>query len=244
MLRESGDLESLVLEGSKIIGVSLDAGQAAKFSLYAELLKEWNRKVNLTAITRLQDIAIKHFLDSLLGVAFLDPGSTIVDVGSGGGVPGIPLAIGLPSCIITLVEATDKKAQFLKHAVRELKLYNVSVVKGRAEDIARMEDYRETFNFAVTRAVGHLSVVSEYCLPLVRPGGYFLAYKGPNAEEELQTAREALAVLGGKEAAVHEAVLPFSSERRTMVLICKNEPTPKKYPRRAGIPLKRPLGKN
>jgi len=204
------------------------------FDTYLKELLEWNKKFNLTSITDPEEIRTKHFEDSLslLNTVHLTTQS-LVDVGAGAGFPGIPLKLACPDIKLTLLEATKKKVEFLKHIVSVLSLENVEVVWGRAEEIAK--EKRECFDLAVSRAVAKLNVLSEYCLPLVRAGGIFVAYKEEEVEAEVEEAKNAIATLGGQIREIKKFPL------RSLVIIDKVRETPSKYPRRAGMAKKRPL---
>jgi 16S rRNA (guanine527-N7)-methyltransferase len=210
------------------------------FKIYLKELLEWNKKFNLTAITDPEEIRTKHFEDSLALLQVIDLTSqSVIDVGAGAGFPGIPIKIVRPEIKLTLLEATRKKVEFLKHIVSALALKDVEIIWGRAEDIAK--EKRESFDIAVSRAVAKLNVLCEYCLPFVKVGGTFASYKEEKVEEEIEEAKEAVEILGGKFIEAKKIRLPDSAIVRTMVIIEKISPTPAKYPRRAGIAKKRPL---
>lgn len=225
-------------------GLELTNEQLVSFRVFGEELLDWNQRLNLTALTSGEEVAIKHFLDSLLCLRAMQalPGSSLVDVGSGGGFPGVPLAIVHPEVRVTLLEAAKKKAEFLEHAVKTLGLSAVVLWK-RAEDAGRDISLRESFDYVVARAVAPLAVLAEYCLPLCRPGGRFVAMKGPEgrAEAEAAAAGRAIDLLGGDVSGVDEYELPFGMGRRSLVIVRKTGTTPVTYPRRPGIPSKRPL---
>lgn len=234
-------LMCLMLEGSSALGCELKEQTALQLMDYLDLVLEWNKKVNLTAITDGRDFIIKHFVDSLAGVSLLGPSGKLVDVGSGAGFPGLVLKIFYPGLEVCLVESVGKKAQFLKAAAGTLGLEGVEVVCARAEEVGRNSKYREAFDYAVCRAVSELAVVAEYCLPLVKVEGSLVAYKGDKAEEELSRAERAIALLGGTVQQVYQVKLPFLGDGRTLIKVCKQEICPEKYPRRTGVPAKRPL---
>lgn len=240
-MSERQEMGSLLKEGCQALGLSLEEGQVQLFLEYLELVREWNRKINLTAIVDEKEFIIKHFLDSLTGAKIISGNGLLADIGSGAGLPGLALKIFYPGLRVTLVESLGKKAEFIATAARALKLENVQVVCGRAEELGRDPSFREGFEFAVCRAVSELAVIAEYCLPLVKAGGIFLAYKGEKAEEELSRGQGALPLLGGELSRIHKVKLPFSGDPRTLLEIKKITPTPEKYPRRTGIPAKRPL---
>ncbi len=213
-----------------------------RFSRYLELLLEWNAKFNLTTIDTPSEVWRKHFLDSLSALLVMKPTGRVVDVGSGAGFPGIPLAIACPGLEVTLVDSLGKRVRFLTEVVAGLGLSeSVSVVQARAEDLGRMPEHRERYSYAVTRAVGSLSVLAEYCLPLVRRGGAMVAMKGPAAFAETEAAERAVRVLGGSGLTTLAWVLPGGGEERVIVTVKKLGTTPPTYPRRAGLPSKQPL---
>lgn len=219
-------------------GFSCPAQVPGKLALYYELLVDWNSKTNLTALTEPDDYINKHILDSLYPARHLQTGA-LVDVGTGAGFPGLPLKLLLPQIQLTLVEASAKKVAFLEHCLKSLDV-EAKVYHGRAEELGRMS-HRESFNFAITRAVATLSVICEYCLPLLTLGGTLLALKGPGGEEEVKSAAGALKLLGGTVGDIFRYQLP-NGDQRSLILIEKVQLTPNKYPRRSGMPAKKPLG--
>lgn len=222
-------------------GLALDRRQLDQFAAYTDELRRWNERVNLTAITTEPEIAARHFLDSLrCALSWGEEPRRLIDVGAGAGFPGLPLKILRPELRLALVESVEKKAAFLRHMVAVLGLSGVEVAVARAETIGHAEAHREHYDVAVARAVAELRVLAEYCLPLCRVGGRFLAPKGAQVEPELQAAQEAIAVLGGRIGAVEQVELP-GVERRTLVVVEKIAPTPPQYPRAVGVPSKRPL---
>ena len=225
--------------------IDLTEKQKKQFQLYFEDLIETNKHVNLTRITEEKDVYLKHFYDSItplfeFGDVFKE-NMTLCDVGAGAGFPSIPIKIIMPSLKITIVDSLAKRLTFLKGLVEKLGLSDVELVHGRAEDVGQNSKYREKFDLVTARAVANMTVLSEYCLPLVKKDGYFIALKGPKAEDELKTGQKALSVLGGKLIKDKELTLPNSDEERTLVLIKKIKNTPKKYPRQAGTPRKTPI---
>lgn len=209
------------------------------FERYFELLTEYNARFNLTSITEREEVYEKHFLDSVLGESLFEQNARVLEVGSGAGFPSLPLKILRNDLNFTLVESTGKKCEFLKTAVRELGLSGVTVLYGRAEDYARNPEYREQFDVCCARAVARLNTLSEYCIPFLKVGGAFIAYKG-DADEELAEAQNAINLLGGKAAQAYFYSLP-SGAKRTLVLIKKQKNTPKNYPRGQGKERKNPL---
>jgi len=231
----------------ELLGRDLSRCQLDAFTWYSSELREWNRRFNLTAIKDPAEIEIRHFLDSLTCILAIgtDVGDQIVDVGTGAGFPGIPIKILYPNMSLTLVEATGKKAEFCNHVVGGLGLKKVQVVHGRAEDIARDSTHREVYDIALARAVAPLQVLVEYLLPFLRLGGRAIAQKGETAHAEAHEAEGALGILGGCVERLIPFELPGVVETRYLVVLKKLSATPEKYPRRAGIPEKRPLqGKN
>lgn len=222
-------------------GLMLTDEQQRAFEAYYRELIDWNVRINLTSITEREQIIVKHFLDSL-SVAPQIPqhAQTLIDIGTGAGFPGIPLKITLPALRVTLLEATGKKVEFLKHIITQLKLSNTIALQARAEDASQNPAHREQYDVAVARAVANLATLSEYALPFVRVGGIFIAQKGVNIDDELKQAEFALKELGGRVLKLAPVQLP-SLEQRHLIIIEKTKPTPAKYPRRAGIPERKPL---
>jgi 16S rRNA (guanine527-N7)-methyltransferase len=223
--------------------VALPEEQLYLFSQYYRLLLEWNEKINLTAITAPDAVIEKHFLDSLLAgkILPLDGSSNVADIGTGAGFPGLPLKIVYNNLTLTLVDSLNKRINFLQEVIARLALKNISCIHGRAEDLARVAVLREKFDVAVSRAVAYLPVLLELCLPFVRVGGYFISYKGPEADLEVHEAKKALKELGGEITDIQKFNLPVSGDRRTLLAIKKVGETPGKYPRKAGLPGKNPL---
>lgn len=229
--------------------IHLDQNQIERFFLFLKELKKWNRKFNLTSITDDREIIVKHFIDSLsCGLVFPSishPPSAIsvIDVGSGAGFPGLPLKIYRPEVKLTLLEATRKKVDFLFHICEKLELKDVEIIWGRAEEYAHRLQYREQDDIVVSRAVARLNVLAELCLGFVKPAGLFIAQKAGQINEELKESSKAIRVMGGKLAKVIGYRLSVGREEisRNLVVIKKVKRTPEKYPRRAGIPAKRPI---
>lgn len=211
-----------------------------QFGLFASLLSEYNKKYNLTSICDIKEVYIKHFLDSILPKDCFSDKASVIEIGSGGGFPSIPLKIVRKDLKFTLVESTGKKCEFLETAVDKLSLDCVQVLNIRAEDGAKDASLREKFDFAVARAVARLNTLCEYCLPYVKIGGKFLAYKGA-FEEELEEALNALEILGGKVEKVYSYSLPEGCGERSVIVIKKVKKTPEKYPRGQGLERKKPL---
>jgi len=217
----------------------------AAFQTYYEELIAWNERANLTAITDYQEVQIKHFLDSLSCLLVLAELPIWrwrrLDIGAGAGFPGLPLKIARPQMELTLLEAKKKRVQFLQHLVEILGLPGVAIIRGRAEELGRQPGHREGYDLVLARAVATLPVLLEYALPLCRIGGIFLAQKGPDIKEELESAQVALRVLGGRLLEARGLELPRSMGRRNLLVVGKVARTPEKYPRRPGVPAKRPL---
>ena len=223
------------------LDIALSEEQILQFETYFDMLIEKNKVINLTAITEFEEVIEKHFLDSLnlIRVIDLKAEKRIIDLGTGAGFPGIPLKIAFPNLHIVLADSLNKRIKFLKEVIEELSLDNVDAVHGRAEDLAQKQDYREKFDYCVSRAVANLSTLSEYCLPFVKTGGQFISYKSGDCEEEINSSKNAIKVLGGKIVNVEKFELGDSN--RSFVVISKKGLTPKKYPRKAGLPSKSPL---
>ena len=233
------------------IGISLSDEQAKAFVRYYELLVEWNSFMNLTAITEPDEVLIKHFADSLSPFSGLvkdaplsvTEGIKLIDVGTGAGFPALPLKIAFPQINVTMLDSLGKRVKFLNEVITQLGLTNTEAIHGRAEDLARDAAHRENYDIVVSRAVANMRTLSEYCMPFVKQGGTFLAYKaaeymeGAEAEESLK----AIKILGGEQPVVRDLTLPDGDSKRCLVYIRKNSSTPKKYPRKAGTPSKEPL---
>lgn len=211
----------------KEYGIVIEDIQKERFYAYYKLLKEYNEKFNLTAITEEKEVYVKHFIDSALAVELLK-GDNLIDVGSGGGFPALPIKIIKPEIKVTLLEATEKKCEFLNVVIKELGLDGAEVICGRAEDYAKKEEFREKFDISTARAVARLNVLAEYCLPFVKKGGIFVAYKG-DADEEIKEAEKAVKLLGGKIITQDKYVL--DGAKRTLVIAEKQKNTDAKYPR-------------
>jgi 16S rRNA (guanine527-N7)-methyltransferase len=234
----------LLQTGAREWGLTLAPSQVEAFRLYYEQLLIWNERINLTSITAYEEVQVKHFLDSLSCLQVVDtiaPGARCIDIGAGAGFPGLPLKIARPTLRLTLLESVGKKARFLAHIVEALGLPETDVVQGRAEELGRDPGYREVFDVALARAVAHMSVLVEYALPLVQVGGIFVAQKGADIEDEMESASTAIELLGGELREIRTVRLPGSETPRHLVVVQKLAPTEAKYPRRPGIPAKRPL---
>ena len=229
--------------GIDALQVCLDEHQISQFITYYELLVEWNRFMNLTAITEFEEVCTKHFIDSISLCNAIDCNKeySVIDVGTGAGFPGIPLKIAFPSLKITLLDSLGKRVKFLNEVIAQLGLKNIEAIHGRAEDFAKPDLLREKYDLCVSRAVANLSTLSEYCLPYVKPDGFFISYKSEKIVDEINLAENAIEILGGEVYDQKEFMLPFSDIYRNLFMIKKVKNTPKKYPRKAGLPSKQPL---
>jgi len=225
---------TILEEGCKELGITLDENQKKQFTDFYEYLVEKNKVMNLTGITEFQEVLIKHFLDSLACVKAVDMSriKRIMDIGTGAGFPGVPLKIAFPHLEACLLDSLKKRVNFLEETFQMLKLENITAIHGRAEEYAKNKQYRETYN---------LATLSEYCLPYVKTGGYFISYKSGTVQEEVEQAQKAVKILGGKIQDVVYFQLPDSEIQRSLVVIEKIKATPGRYPRKAGTPLKEPL---
>ncbi len=230
----------MIFYGEKI-DIKFTEEQLNQFYEYMNLLLEWNEKINLTAITDPNEVILKHFIDSLTINKYIKENSTLADVGTGAGFPGIPLKILRPDLKITLVDSLNKRINFLNEVINKLNLVNIETVHSRIEDFGKDKKYRESFDFVTARAVANLAVLSEYLLPIAKVGGQCVCMKGSSVEEELSNGKNAIKVLGGKIKNIDEFVLPDSDMSRNVIIIDKIKNTPNKYPRKAGIPVKEPL---
>lgn len=236
-------MEKLIRAAQDLFGIHLTGRQVVALMTFERELLTWNEKVNLTAIRDAESIRLKHFLDSFSCVLAWKgrPPARLVDVGTGAGFPGLPLKILYPSMHLTLVESVGKKAAFCRHIVETLKLTNVEVLAARAEEVGRLPAHREQYDWAVARAVANLPILSEYLLPLVRVGGYMLAQKGASGPAEAAKAGHAIKVLGGSVKQLIGVRIPGVDEDRYLLVVEKIAATPKTYPRKPGIPAKKPL---
>lgn len=224
-------------------GISLDDEAVDGFMAYKDMLIEWNERINLTSITNDMGIIIKHFIDSLLcySTGVIRPDARLMDIGTGAGFPGLALKIAFPSLKVCLMDSVQKKLNFLDNVIKALSLEDVELIWGRAEDYACKKGYRETFDVVTARAVASLPVLAEYCLPFAKVGGYVLCMKGPDVDGELMKADKAIKLMGGRLGDVLRAELPMSGGDRRIVVLNKVTRTPAAYPRRAGIPSKKPI---
>lgn len=232
-------MNELLSTGAKELGIALTAKQLDQFSAFLDLLRDWNQRMNLTAITDERDIVVKHFLNALTLLPLVNlSGKSVIDVGTGAGMPGIPLAIACPDARFTLMDALQKRIGFLDEVVRELDLANVTTVHARAEELGQDAAHREQYDVAVARSVASLPVLAEYCLPLTRVGGQFVAFKAHDAHEDATWAFE---TLGGTLVSREAVTIPGSDITHDILVVTKTTATPDGYPRRAGKPKKSPL---
>lgn len=224
-------------------GLHLSASQLEQFRLYYQLLVEWNKRINLTALTEEGEVYLKHFYDSLTAAFFYDfnPQLKLADVGAGAGFPSLPLKICFPHLKVTIVDSRAKRITFLHHLVELLGLTQVDLYHARAEELGQQDEHREQYDLVLARAVARFNVLSELCLPLVKVGGTFLALKGSKGEAELQEGKGALRQLGGELIHLHRFHLPLGGGERQLITIGKKRATPKRYPRQPGLPAKKPL---
>ena len=240
-------MQNIIRKKASQMEIELNDYQIEQFINYYSILIEWNRVMNLTAITEYEEVVNKHFIDSLSLIKTIDrkifrSGSiSVIDIGTGAGFPGIPLKIAFPEIKITLLDSLNKRIKFLNEVVEEIGLKEVQTLHGRAEDYARKQEYREKYDLCVSRAVANLAVLSEYALPYVKKSGYFISYKSGNIEEEIKESTRAVEILGGKIEKVEKFILPETEIQRSLVKIRKENSTGKKYPRKAGVPSKEPL---
>lgn len=238
---EKKEFELLLKERMEQIGIDLNEFQIEQFYRYMNLLLKWNQNINLTAIVEPKEIILKHFIDSVMISKYLERKDNLIDVGTGAGFPGIPLKIVKPNIKITLLDSLNKRVLFLQEVIKELKLDNIEVFHGRAEEFGKNEKYREKFDIVTSRAVANLSTLSEYMLPFVKIKGYCICMKGAEIEEELDTAKNAIYILGGKIEKIDSFNLLNTDMKRNNLILIKEKSTPSKYPRKAGMPAKEPI---
>ncbi len=234
---------NLLKEGAFQLGLDLQDDDLDRFQKYKELLKEWNKKINITAITEDEEIDSKHFLDSLtpFTTGIFNGKKRVIDIGSGGGFPGLPLKIVNPDLEMTLLDSLNKRIIFLKEVISQLELDGVMAIHGRAEELSITPNYREKYDICISRAVASLDTLSEYCIPFVKVGGYFISMKGSDIDEELESSQNAIRLLGGKVSEKKLVEIPGSDIVHSLIIIHKVSETPTKYPRGGGKPKKNPL---
>lgn len=236
-------MNNVLTEKVKELSILLNDKQIQQFEQYYNILVEWNKVMNLTAITEYEEVVEKHFLDSLtiVNAIHVEKIETLIDVGTGAGFPGIPLKIAFPHLKVTLLDSLNKRIKFLNEVIDLLELNDIKAIHGRAEDYAKQAEYREQYDICVSRAVANLATLSEYCLPYVKVDGLFVPYKSGEIDEELKSSEKAVSILGGKVDEVVKFQLPGTDIGRSFVKIHKIKETKKKYPRKAGMPTKEPL---
>ena len=231
------DFKNKIIDLSKKINVQ----QTTKYFKYMNLLLDWNEKINLTAITEVDDVILKHFIDSMTILKYIEDGSKIIDVGTGAGFPGIPIAIMKEDTEINLLDSLNKRINFLKEVCSELKIDNVEAIHGRAEEMGQNKQHREKYDITISRAVANMTTLVEYLLPFVKVGGICICMKGAEIDKELEEAKFAIKELGGEIVNQEKFMLPNSDMARNIVLIKKIKQTSNKYPRKAGTPSKSPM---
>ncbi len=239
MLKE--EFTNRMQELAKKIGILLNEKQINKFYIYMNLLLDWNEKINLTAITEPSEIILKHFIDSITIEKYINKNTTLIDVGTGAGFPGIPLKIIRDDIEIVLLDSLQKRVNFLQETIKNLELTKIEAIHSRVEEFSRNKAKRESFDYATSRAVANLSTLSEYLIPLVKVNGKCICMKGSEIKDELEQSQNAISVLGGIIENVDNFLLPESDITRNVIIIKKESKTPNKYPRKAGIPAKEPL---
>ncbi len=238
---EKEEFSKKLKDTMKKINIEITDKQVNDFYNYMNLLLEWNEKINLTAITEENDIILKHFVDCGTILKYIKDNSSIIDIGTGAGFPGIPLKILNNSLKITLMDSLNKRIIFLNNVIEELKLSNIEAIHARAEELARNRNYREKFDIVTSRAVANLSTLSEYMLPFVKKNGIAISMKGSNIDEELNNSKKAIKILGGKIEKIDNFNLAETDNLRNIIILRKIEKTPKEFPRKAGKPSKEPI---
>lgn len=239
-MKKNEFFEKLKLKVNKL-NIKLNDKQLEKFYNYMIILLKWNENINLTAITEPEEIITKHFIDSLTVAKYIENNSKIVDIGTGAGFPGIPLAIVNDSSSFTLVDSLNKRINFLNEVTNNIELKNVTTIHNRAEEFGNNKQYREMYDIAVSRAVARLNILVEYLLPAVKIGGKCICMKGSDVQEEIVESKKAIELLGGKIEKIEEFYLPDTNIKRTIIIINKIKNTPSKFPRKAGMPTKKPI---
>ncbi len=235
------EFSDLMIDYGKEINIVFTEEQLQKFYQYMNLLIEWNEKINLTAIVEPKEIILKHFIDSLTIIKYIEPNKSVIDIGTGAGFPGIPVKIMREDLDITLLDSLNKRIHFLNEVIQKLELKNITAIHARIEEFAKNKQYREAFDVATSRAVANLTTLSEYMLPMVDLKGMAICMKGSEINEEISKSKNSIKLLGGKIDKIEEFTLPKSDNRRNLILIKKERQTPGKYPRKPGIPSKEPL---
>ena len=235
--------KDLLIQGLSELNIDITKKQLDQFMKFYQMLVETNKVMNLTSITQIDEVMVKHFIDSALIVKAVDLSQvqTLIDVGTGAGFPGIPIKILFPNIKVTLLDSLNKRLKFLNDVIQKLELENIETIHGRAEDFGKNRAYREKYDIVVSRAVANLSTLSEYCIPFVKKGGQFISYKSAISGEEINKSNTAVKMLGGNIKSQDTVLLPCSDMERTFVVITKEKNTPGKFPRKAGIPSKEPI---
>lgn len=236
-------MSNILINGARELNIELNEKNIECFKIYKEMLIEWNQKINITTITNDEEVDIKHFLDSLTSLTtnLFSGNKKVIDIGTGGGFPGLPLKIINKELDMTLLDSLNKRIIFLNEVINKLDLKGIRAIHGRAEELSIKSDYREKFDIAISRAVASLNILSEYSLPFVKVGGYFISMKGPEIDEEMKTSNNAIKILGGKVIDTKFIKLPESNIVHSLITIEKIKETPTKYPRGGGKPRKNPL---
>lgn len=236
-------MSSILINGARELNINIEEEDIDSFEIYKEMLKEWNQKINITSITDDEEIDIKHFLDSMtpLLTNLFNGKKRLIDIGTGGGFPGLPLKIINKDLNVTLLDSLNKRIIFLNEVINKLELKDIEAIHGRAEELSIKPLYREKFDIAISRAVASLNTLSEYCMPFVKVGGHFISMKGPEIDEELESSNNAIKVLGGKIVDTQLINIPESDIVHSLIIIEKIKETPTKYPRGGGKPRKNPL---
>ncbi len=235
------EFSNLMIDYGKEIDIVFTEEQLEQFYNYMNLLIEWNEKINLTAIIEPKEIILKHFIDSLTIIKYMEPNKTLIDIGTGAGFPGIPVKILRKDLKITLLDSLNKRIKFLNEVIEKLSLKNITTTHARIEEYAKNKEYREKFDIATSRAVANLTTLTEYMLPMVKVKGKAICMKGADVDEEMLKSKNSIKILGGKIYKVEEFKLPKSEYKRNLIIIEKTNTTPNKYPRKPGIPSKEPL---
>ena len=235
------EFSNLMIDYGKEIDIVFTEEQLEQFYKYMNLLIEWNEKINLTAIIEPKEIILKHFIDSLTIIKYMEPNKTLIDIGTGAGFPGIPVKILRKDLKITLLDSLNKRIKFLNEVIEKLSLKNITTTHARIEEYAKNKEYREKFDIVTSRAVANLTTLTEYMLPMVKVKGKAICMKGADVDEEMLKSKNSIKILGGKIYKVEEFKLPKSEYKRNLIIIEKTNTTPNKYPRKPGIPSKEPL---